>query len=65
MICLLRAGIGSEQEVSRDSTQEALDGSGHFGVYEVLTVPNLKLNPAWDPLRNDTRFQKLCEEKQP
>jgi serine/threonine-protein kinase len=24
-----------------------------------LTVPNLKLNPAWDPLRNDPRFQSL------
>jgi tetratricopeptide (TPR) repeat protein len=29
-----------------------------------LTVSDLKLNPAWDPLRNDPRFQKLCEEKQ-
>jgi serine/threonine protein kinase/Tfp pilus assembly protein PilF len=35
MICLLRAGIGSEEEVQQNSTQEALDGSGHFGVYEV------------------------------
>jgi TolB-like protein/class 3 adenylate cyclase/Flp pilus assembly protein TadD len=24
-----------------------------------LTVPNLKLNPAWDPLRNDPKFQAL------
>jgi TolB-like protein/Flp pilus assembly protein TadD len=28
-----------------------------------LTVANLKLDPLWDPLRNDPRFQKLCEEK--
>jgi eukaryotic-like serine/threonine-protein kinase len=35
MICLLRTGIGSEEEVAQDSTREALDGSGHFGVYEV------------------------------
>jgi len=35
MICLLRAGIGSEEEVAQDSTHEALQGDGHFGVYEI------------------------------
>ena len=30
-----------------------------------LTVPQLRLDPVWDPLRADPRFQKLCEEKQP
>jgi predicted Zn-dependent protease len=28
-----------------------------------LTKTNLKLDPLWDPLRKDPRFQKLCEEK--
>jgi tetratricopeptide (TPR) repeat protein len=28
-----------------------------------LTTANLRLDPLWDPLRNDPRFQKLCEEK--
>jgi TolB-like protein/Flp pilus assembly protein TadD len=27
------------------------------------TVANLKLDPLWDPLRNDPRFQKLCQEQ--
>jgi TolB-like protein/Tfp pilus assembly protein PilF len=30
-----------------------------------ITVPLLKLDPTWDPLRSDPSFQKLCEEKQP
>ena len=28
-----------------------------------LNVATLKLDPLWDPLRNEPRFQKLCEEK--
>jgi serine/threonine protein kinase/Tfp pilus assembly protein PilF len=35
MICLLRAGIGSEKEATDDSTHEGLEGDGHFGVYEI------------------------------
>jgi len=30
-----------------------------------LTPALLRLNPQWDPLRSDPRFQKLCEQKQP
>jgi hypothetical protein len=30
-----------------------------------VTLQTLKINPVWDPLRGDPRFQKLCEEKQP
>jgi TolB-like protein/Tfp pilus assembly protein PilF len=29
------------------------------------TVGDLRINPFWDPLRKDPRFQKLCEEKKP
>src|SRR6476661_1518055 len=35
MSCLLRAGIGSEEEVAQDSTLDALGGSMRFGVYEI------------------------------
>jgi tetratricopeptide (TPR) repeat protein len=30
-----------------------------------LTPALLRLDPMFDPLRNDPRFQKLCEQKQP
>jgi TolB-like protein/Tfp pilus assembly protein PilF/predicted Ser/Thr protein kinase len=30
-----------------------------------ITPALLRIDPSWDPLRKDPRFQKLCEEKQP
>jgi Protein kinase domain len=35
MSCLLRAGIGSEQEMEQDSTPDAFEGGVRFGVYEI------------------------------
>ena len=35
MSCLLRAGIGSEEETVQDSTPDALGGGMRFGVYEI------------------------------
>ena len=35
MSCLLRAGIGSEEEVAQDSTPNALEDGTRFGVYEI------------------------------
>jgi len=30
-----------------------------------LTVPRLKLDPAWDPLRGDSRFEKIVTSLAP
>jgi Protein kinase domain len=35
MSCLLRAGIGSEEEVAQDSTPNVLEDGGRFGAYEI------------------------------
>src|SRR6266850_2483493 len=35
MSCLLRAGIGSEEEVAQDSASSAFEDGGRFGVYEI------------------------------
>ena len=35
MSCLLRAGIGGEEEVAQDSTSNAFEDGGRFGVYEI------------------------------
>src|SRR6266566_4164247 len=35
MSCLLRAGIGSEEEVAQDSTPNVFEGGMRFGVYEI------------------------------
>jgi serine/threonine protein kinase/Tfp pilus assembly protein PilF len=38
--CLLRAGIGSEEEVAQDSTPDAFEDGGRFGAYEVDRHPD-------------------------
>jgi hypothetical protein len=36
-----------------------------YGGATPITPALLRLDPLWNPLRSDPRFQKLCEEKQP
>src|SRR6476660_9836951 len=40
MSCLLRAGIGSEEEVTQDSNPKGFEGGGRFGVYEIDCHPD-------------------------
>jgi hypothetical protein len=71
------AGLGRKAEAVREGLKiEARVGNTDEAlslIRQLLDMPAgyvmspalLKLNPAWDPIRSDPRFQKLSQEKQP
>ncbi|HEV2716837.1 MAG TPA: tetratricopeptide repeat protein, partial [Terriglobales bacterium] len=57
-LAMTEAQVGEKQS-ALDHIEELLA----IPVGHVLSRASLRLDPVWDPLRNDPRFQKLCEEK--
>jgi tetratricopeptide (TPR) repeat protein len=60
----------AEQSIAIAQAQTGDIDSAIAALPHLLEVPNgetrgdLRINPMWDPLRNDTRFQKLVAEEQ-
>ena len=59
-LAMVEAQVGEKQSALNHIEQLLAIPVGH-----VLSRASLRLDPVWDSLRNDPRFQKLCEEKKP
>src|SRR5206468_10606483 len=59
-------GMGeSDRAIAALQKLLSMPGQGALAEAVPLTPALLRLDPMFDPLLNDPRFQKLCEEKQP
>ena len=57
-LAMVEAQVGEKQSALNHIEQLLAIPVGH-----VLSRASLRLDPVWDSLRTDPRFQKLCEEK--
>jgi TolB-like protein/Tfp pilus assembly protein PilF len=57
-LAVVEAQVGETQSALDHIEQLLAMPGGH-----VVSTASLRFEPAWDPLRNDPRFQKLCADK--
>jgi len=57
-LAMAEAQVGEKQSALNHIEQLLAIPAGH-----ALSRASLRVDPVWDPLRNDPRFQKLCEER--
>jgi len=59
-LAMVEAQVGEKQSALNHIEQLLAIPAGH-----ALSRASLRVDPVWDPLRNDPRFQKLSQEKKP
>ena len=64
-LALIQTMFGANQAISTLTQLLQTPYYSWFYSQTPVTPVLLRLDPLWDPLRADPRFQKLCQEKQP
>jgi len=59
-LAMAEAQVGEKESALNHIEQLLAIPAGH-----ALSRASLRVDPVWDPLRNDPRFQKLSQEKKP
>ena len=59
---LAQLAMAEAQVGEKESALSHIEQLLSLPVGHALSTASLRLDPIWDPLRDDPRFQKLCQE---